>query len=47
MNAFEIPFWALSLSYWLHLLATVVWLGGLSLMTLVAWPAVRGEVLSA
>jgi uncharacterized membrane protein len=47
MNAFEIPFWALSLSYWLHLLATVVWLGGLTLMTLVAWPAVRGQVLSA
>ena len=47
MTEFEIPFWALSLSYWLHLLATVVWLGGLSLMTLVAWPAVRGQVLTA
>jgi uncharacterized membrane protein len=47
MNEFEIPFWALSLSYWVHLLATVVWLGGLSLMTLVAWPAVRGQILTA
>jgi uncharacterized membrane protein len=47
MTEFEIPFWALSLSYWLHLLATVVWLGGLSLMTLVAWPAVRGQILTA
>lgn len=47
MNEFEIPFWALSFSYWLHLLATVVWLGGLTLMTLVAWPAVRGQLLTA
>jgi uncharacterized membrane protein len=47
MNEFELPFWAISLSYWLHLLSTVVWLGGLFLMTLVAWPAVRGEVLTA
>jgi uncharacterized membrane protein len=46
MTEFEIPFWALSLSYWLHLLATVVWLGGLSLMTLVAWPAVQGQILT-
>lgn len=47
MTEFEIPFWALSLSYWLHLLSTVVWLGGLTLMTLVAWPAVRGQTISA
>lgn len=47
MNEFELPFWAISLSYWLHLLSTVVWLGGLSLMTLVAWPAVRRQVLTA
>jgi uncharacterized membrane protein len=47
MNEFELPFWAISFSYWLHLLSTVVWLGGLFLMTLVAWPAVRGEVLTA
>ncbi|MFZ0544985.1 MAG: CopD family protein [Candidatus Promineifilaceae bacterium] len=47
MKEFEIPFWALSLSYWLHLLSTVVWLGGLVLMTLIAWPAVRGQILSA
>jgi uncharacterized membrane protein len=47
MDEFEIPFWALSFSYWLHLLATVVWLGGLTLMTLIAWPAVRGRTLTA
>jgi uncharacterized membrane protein len=40
-----VPFWALTLSYWLHLLSTVVWLGGLALMALVAWPAVRKHVL--
>ena len=43
---FTVPFWALALSYWLHLLATVVWLGGLSLMTLIGWPAVRRKVLT-
>ena len=40
-----IPFWVLTLSYWLHLLSTVVWLGGLALMALVAWPAVRKQVM--
>ncbi|MCI0399125.1 MAG: CopD family protein [Chloroflexi bacterium] len=40
-----IPFWVLSLSYWVHLLATVIWLGGLFLMALIAWPAVKGRVL--
>lgn len=47
MIEFEIPFWALTLSYWLHLLSTVVWLGGLSLMTFIAWPAVRSQILTA
>lgn len=40
-------FWVLAVSYWIHLLATVVWLGGLALMALVAWPALRQETLSA
>jgi uncharacterized membrane protein len=43
----EIPFWVLALSYWLHLLSTVIWLGGLTLMALVAWPAVRSKVMEA
>ena len=43
----EIPIWALTLSYWVHLISTVVWLGGLTLMALVAWPAVRGHILEA
>jgi len=32
------PTWVLALNYSLHLLATVVWLGGLTTLTLVAWP---------
>lgn len=40
-----IPFWALTLSYWIHLIATVIWLGGLALMALVAWPALRTDVI--
>lgn len=30
--------WILALSFWLHMIATVVWLGGLFLMALVVWP---------
>lgn len=40
------PFWLLVLSYWFHLLGTVIWLGGLALMALVAWPALRRGTLS-
>src|SRR5262245_18690314 len=29
---------ALALNYWLHLLATIVWIGGLAALTLVGWP---------
>ena len=40
-------FWVLVFSYWLHLLATVVWLGGMALMLFVAWPALlRGTLAS-
>jgi uncharacterized membrane protein len=31
----------LTLSYLLHLIATVVWLGGLATLTLLVWPAAR------
>lgn len=40
-------FWLLVISYWLHLLATVVWLGGLAMMQLVAWPALRRGTLTS
>jgi uncharacterized membrane protein len=39
-------FWILVFSYWFHLLATVIWLGGLALMLLVAWPALRRGTLA-
>jgi uncharacterized membrane protein len=33
--------WILALSYWLHMTATIVWVGGLALMALVVWPGAR------
>ena len=38
--------WILAISYWIHLLATVVWLGGMTLLALVAWPALRQGTLA-
>lgn len=32
------PFWALSIAYWLHMLATVVWIGGLTTLALLVLP---------
>lgn len=40
-------FWVLVASYWIHLLATVVWLGGIALMAFIAWPALRQGALSS
>ncbi|WP_420628900.1 CopD family protein [Candidatus Leptofilum sp.] len=38
-------FWILVFSYWIHLLATVIWFGSLVLMALAAWPALgKGAV---
>lgn len=34
--------WLLVLSLFLHLMATVVWIGGLLVMSLLLWPGVRG-----
>lgn len=42
-----VPFWILATSYWIHLLATITWLGGLVLMSVVAWPAVRERIMEA
>lgn len=44
--AVEIPLWLLSLSYWIHLISTIVWLGGLALMAIVAWPSIRRQILN-
>jgi uncharacterized membrane protein len=41
----SIPVWVLTLSYWVHMLATVVWLGGLFSMAILGWPAMRKRVL--
>ena len=40
-------FWVLVASYWVHLLATVVWLGGIALMAFIAWPALRQGTLTS
>jgi uncharacterized membrane protein len=36
--------WELALSYTLHLVATVVWIGGLVLLPLVVWPETRALI---
>jgi uncharacterized membrane protein len=35
---------ALSLTYWLHMLATVVWLGGLAALSILVLPSARGQL---
>ena len=40
-EAMTTPFWALFLAYWLHLLATVLWIGGLVVLSLLVLPAAR------
>jgi uncharacterized membrane protein len=35
------PVWALSIAYWLHMLATVLWIGGLAAFSLIMLPAAR------
>mgnify|MGYP005869463017 CR=1 FL=1 len=37
----DMPAWALALTYWLHMLATVLWLGSLALLSLIVIPAMR------
>jgi len=36
-----IPSWALSLIYWLHMLATVIWIGGLATLAILVLPTAR------
>ena len=36
-----VPVWALSLAYWLHMLATVVWIGALASLSLLVLPAAQ------
>lgn len=37
----SVPFWALTIAYWLHMLATVIWIGALASLALVILPAAR------
>jgi uncharacterized membrane protein len=41
------PVLILALNYWLHLLATVVWIGGLAMLTLGAWPGIDANFAGA
>lgn len=40
----DTPDWALILAYWLHMLATVVWIGGLAALSIFVLPAARGAL---
>jgi uncharacterized membrane protein len=40
-------FWTLVFSYWIHLLATVVWFGSLVIMSLIALPALQKGSVAA
>ena len=35
------PVWALALTYWAHMLATVLWLGSLASLSLLVLPALQ------
>ena len=37
----EAPVWALSIAYWLHMLATVLWIGGLTALSTIVLPAAK------
>lgn len=38
------PEWVLLISFWLHMLATVVWIGGLAALALMVLPVARGSL---
>ncbi|MFQ5409266.1 MAG: CopD family protein [Anaerolineales bacterium] len=33
--------WLLALNFYVHMVATIVWVGGITLLTIVVWPAAR------
>jgi uncharacterized membrane protein len=43
----DTPAWALTLAYWLHMTATVVWVGGLATLALFVLPAARKSLEGA
>ena len=42
----DIPYWALSIAYWLHMLATTVWVGGIATLVLIILPTARSQLSS-
>ena len=40
----SMPIWALSISYWVHMIATVIWLGGLISTTFVILPFIQKKM---
>jgi len=40
----ETPTWALTLAYWLHMIATVTWIGGLVALNTLFIPAARNDL---
>ncbi len=41
------PFWVLSLAFWLHMLATVIWIGGLVALVVIVLPAAQRTLTKA
>jgi uncharacterized membrane protein len=41
------PYWALALVYWLHLLATVAWIGGIVAISILVLPAAKRSLKPA
>jgi uncharacterized membrane protein len=41
MDGSTTPLWALTLAYWLHMLSTVMWIGGLTALVLLVIPAAQ------
>ena len=40
----NIPLWALTIAYWLHMLATIVWIGGIATIILLILPAAKEKL---
>jgi uncharacterized membrane protein len=40
----DAPAWGLTVTYWLHMLATVAWIGGLAALALLVLPAARSSL---
>ena len=38
------PTWALTIAYWVHMLATVIWIGGLAIVTLFVIPTAQNSL---